>query len=617
MTGFFAQEFVSLSLGNLLPHMKKFLISILFLAFSASGFSQFILYDGSAPFGYHVAFSGSGPSGAPDNTDGALGFLITAAGCNIIADGTVNSMTLYAGSSLTISSSSTLTINGSAIVNSGASITVEDGSTLIVNNNIDNAATITIETGGNLIQTHTGGASLSGSGTYVINAQGTGSSSRFNLWSSPINSTNLTSTFSSSNPCDMFAYVANSQDWAWDIVGTHTCAGTSYNFDSENMAGADGIMDVSRGYLVTGGGSTTFSGTINDGDHTIAISTTSIGDSPNWAGDDWNLIGNPYPSSIDATLFWNANSSIISGALYFWDDDASSGAGYHETVDFATWNLSGGTSSNSGVTPNGSIPLGQGFFVNGSSSGNVSFTNAMRGGSNSQFFKTETDIERIWINATSPNAVKNQVLFAFTDVATDGYDHGYDAPKLMGNTSFSFGSIMESEPYTIQAFPKIQPYDEKEIAIQLWTEIQGVTYVSLDHTEGLDTNITYYIRDNQTGKIQNLATGPFAVYLNANQVYDDRFTLVFKNEGPVPTGVRDAVQNDFSIYAYDNVLYVKSDAAPISNIEIINVNGSAVFQGAFNGVSETISLSQFPKGVYVARVITDSQGIKSSTFVIQ
>jgi len=612
-------KFVSL----LQYHMNKaFLILIFGLLSISNGFSQFILWDASP--GYHVIFAGSGPSGAPDNTDGTRDFLLTGAGCNIIADGTVNNMTLYTGSSLTITGSSTLTINGNAIINSGATINVNSGATLIIASNINNIGSISVSTGGNLIQTHSGGSSVSGTG-FSVRVQGNGTSTQYNLWSSPVSSTNLTSTFSSSNPCDMFVLEAGTQLWGWDIVGSHTCDGTSYDFTGQNISGADGIMDVGRGYTVSGGGTTTFSGTVNDGDISIGVSATGA-TNPDWAGTDWNLLGNPYPSSISASTFLTTNSGVISGTIYFWDDDNSGGGGYNGSDDYATWNLAGGSGSpssggGSGVTPNGSIASGQGFFVQATSSGTVSFTNAMRGGSNNQFFKMDNQeaIQRYWIRSTSPENERNQILVAFTDQATDTLDWGYDSKKFVVSDQFIFGSLVgeDPDPFVIQSLPKSSLTFEKEVPLSLYSKTGGVSSMELLDTENTDSNVVVYIKDYQTGKLQNLNTGLFAVYLNPGQLYDTRFSLVFMNEAP-PVGIEQIKNSDLQVYHSNGILYINSFSnTSFNQVSVISSNGTMVFNKSIQQTQHSeMDLSTLSSGFYIVKMHTSS-GIKTSKFVIK
>ena len=57
-------------------------------------------------------------------------------------------------------------------------------------------------------------------------------------------------------------------------------------------------------------------GTYNGGNY------AGIGNTSNAEDDNWNLMGNPYPSAISLTAFTSANP-YIDGTLYFWRHTAA------------------------------------------------------------------------------------------------------------------------------------------------------------------------------------------------------------------------------------------------------------------------------------------------------
>jgi len=119
--------------------------------------------------------------------------------------------------------------------------------------------------------------------------------------------------------------------------------------------------------------------------------------------------------------------------LYFWTSQTQyPGTGEYLEADYAIWNLSGSVTRN-GVTPNGKIPSGQGFFVKVINNGSVVFKDYMRATNlNTQFFRVSNlnaNVDRYWINLTDGNGVNNQILIAYLDHATNGIDRLYDAPR--------------------------------------------------------------------------------------------------------------------------------------------------------------------------------------------
>lgn len=83
----------------------------------------------------------------------------------------------------------------------------------------------------------------------------------------------------------------------------------------------------------------------------------------------YNLIGNPYPSALDADLFLTKNAFNIKGALYFWTHNTPITNNKYNANDYAVYNLLGGVGTRAvalglnETIPDGTIASGQGFFV--------------------------------------------------------------------------------------------------------------------------------------------------------------------------------------------------------------------------------------------------------------
>ncbi len=586
---------------------RNFYVLILLLFILTKGYSYTIYWSGGVYYNLTPPFP---TRSAPGTGDIANAFQVADVNCILSSDATVKSLSVTTGD-LTLTGSMTLTIAENAIINSGATITIQNGSTLIIESSISNSGTVIVNLGGNLIQSGTGSATGSG---YQIQVSGYASDERLNFWSSPITSAGLTNVFSGSNECDFYYLNASAQIWTRDI-GSSTCTPTA-------PTSGDGKMDVGRGYSIGGGGSPTFSGTINNGTITESISASGT-TNPDWTGANWNLIGNPYPSSINATSFVEANSSITTGTLYFWADDNTVGTGYDGATDYASWNTGGGTAASgggSGTVPNGSISVGQGFIIQATSSSSVTFTNSMRGGSNTQFFKTESEsIPRLWISANQDKHASSQILIAFSENATDGIDWSYDSPKLSISNKFLFGSLLGTEPtpYGIQSFSKMDLETKREIPLSIITNKSGVSTFQIDAVENWDSTLLISVKDHVTGKIQNLKNGSFSTYLNANQKYDSRFTLIIKNPAGSSVGIKEVPFSNLRLYYSNQSLNISSDQN-ISRIEIFSISGVAMIQKQINPSTHySLGTNHLTQGIYIARITQVTGETISKRFTVQ
>ena len=292
------------------------------------------------------------------------------------------------GGSLTLHPSNTLTITDFVEVRGASVFNIENTGSLIQINNVPNIGNITYKRTANLRQQD-----------YVY-------------WSSPV------ANFASNaiSPGTSLGY-----QYKW----TPTIA-TNFNFFG-NWAAANETMVLGKGYIIRGPNAysnaalanytATFFGVPNNGNITIPISRgsydgvnypTGVSSTPGTKEDDnWNLVGNPYPSAIDAKKFLTLNTNIA-GFLNIWThgtlpSNATADPFYNDyaynytPTDYITYNLTG-ASVQFGF--NGFIGAGQGFFVSmlhtsAAATENLTFNNDLRRDiptgntyNNGQFFRT-------------------------------------------------------------------------------------------------------------------------------------------------------------------------------------------------------------------------------------
>ena len=533
-------------------------------------------------------------------------------------------------------------------IETGGLITLNSDISLIVTGDIDNEGTFTLEENASLIQNTTGANSNSGSGTYTVNRSGNNSSYVYNIWSSPIESANLTSVFTDANPCDIWVFDRLSQAWSHDFtIGYSTsCYGNAVTFTaSDVITGGDGVMDVTGGYFVPGSANSakTYTGEVNNGDYSKTISITSLGNpgGTDWGDDDWNLLGNPYPSALSAGAFWieNAiNNSRITDALYFWDEADTTG-GYNQNSDYASWNLSGGVNSgNSLEIPSGNIASGQGFWVVASANTDVVFSNSMRASSNSQFFKQRNQSvqHNAWFSFTSPSGYQNNILVGYNAATTDQEDPGYDAHKLVGNSHVRFASYIDTEEFVIQSFAPIPLGSNKTIPLVVTSDEAGMHTFSGYKRENLPANFKIYLRDKRLGIDTDLQSSDYTISLDPNIEYSSRFELVFINTienagtGSSPkgdlagadtsttvTGISENKNANYLVIQNENEIVISNQNGINGAIKIFDVTGKLVWEkeNLKNQVAETINLNSIAGGSYFITILSNGEKVFTKHWV--
>jgi len=367
------------------------------------------------------------------------------------------------------------------------------------------------------------------------------------------------------------------------------------------------IMQVAKGYAYYAPYEQTFfslEGKPNTGNFSIPVTNTNLG----ITSDGWNLIGNPYPSAISAFDFINLNSSgTITGGIYLWDDDYAN----YNKEDYGVYNLSGyveGTGG--GKVFNGYIAAGQAFFVSALSSGNVNFNNSIRRTNNSVFFKNEVennDVKRLYINI-SGNDLSNNILLAFTEEATVDFDILYDAKKVKINPNLSFYSILDDEPFIIQALPKPTKHSS-EINLGMEIGIAGNYTFTIEGIEDINEDIDIYLKDNLLNEYVDLRETKYYTTNIIEGTDNSRFSIVFKKNA---TKISD-LENDVNIFSYGNNIIINSTKNKNCEVSIYNINGKLIKQKYINGTKRKINMNS-ETGIYFVKVISDNKVYTKKVF---
>ncbi len=273
--------------------------------------------------------------------------LIESANQVFLFNATVNNLTIGASAQLAVSSANWLTVNGTFTNNASNTDFVlqsdASGTASLVHSSNNIAATV---------QRYIGG-----------------SAEAWHFLSSPVAAQSISAawtpagTYGNGTGYDLYLWNEATNCWIYNLNTTSTVNWNTVHPGSDFVVG--------RGYLYAVQATNPtkeFIGNLNNGSQNFTLTIDGV-DSVNLVG--FNLVGNPYPSSIDwqAASGWTRSNLVSSGSGYdMWI--------YNETAgNYGVCNSATGSGTN-GVTRY--IAPMQGFFVRAVSAGNISMDNAVR-----------------------------------------------------------------------------------------------------------------------------------------------------------------------------------------------------------------------------------------------
>jgi len=284
----------------------------------------------------------------------------------------------------------------------------------------------------------------------------------------------------------------------------------------------------------------------------------------------YNLVGNPYPSSIDWSLLDDTY-----GAVYYWKDNA-----------YISWNNGIG----SGISL---VPPFQGFFIfvpqdqyNPEGSTFEVNNNHRIHPSGITYYKSELKSQTLVLETLSQDYA-DQVFISFDKNQTEGFDFHSDAYKMLSPATGL------SQLYTLASGDllsiDVRPETDR---IQLgFTNDQAGNYnigiAAASDVEGV------ILEDTKTGTFHDLSAGIFEFSWNPNTDTENRFILHVNT-----TGLEDT-EHSSNIKVLSSSEKIKILGAEKGEVIIINMHGQMVHKESLSANGEIAIPSYLKTNIYL------------------
>ncbi len=541
---------------------------------------------------YGLVYDGtSWTPNAPDDTTGSDNALIMSGQYDVTSDIEINNLR----------------------VDPGASIIVNPGKSIITNGDIDVSGTGFIELQSSFVNAVSTYSSLITDGNVSGNIIYKRHVNSNNTLQGGFGSNDLVAPPLSGESFPVFrannSNILSNSDNSLYLFGPFNKVTGSYDIYG---ASENATLDPGIGYRTasTDNGTFTFRGLVNTG----AISVPITHSGPLF--EDWNLIGNPYPSYITLSDFLASNISILettSAAVYGYDGEAANG--------WTVWNQ-----AYSDANPNALIAPGQGFFVaSNPSGGTISFSPSMRSIGQGDDFITGSSLTasnsaishvKLRLNKGESNYFTD---FYFNPNATRGLDVGYDAQVWGGSpSSFSIHSYLTEENTDLaMAIQSLSQNDFSDILIPLGINSNIGEQLTVSIAESsLPNYVNVYLEDqlNQSSTLLNASDFILTPTTTLND--SGRFFLRFNNSS---LSTEDNNLNNlriFNDYANRNIV-ISGLLNEASDAKLYDVRGRLVIFSKLesNVTEQTIAVNDLDSGIYVISIENNFEKITKKIII--
>jgi len=186
----------------------------------------------------------------------------------------------------------------------------------------------------------------------------------------------------------------------------------------------------------------------------------------------------------------------------------------------------------------------------------------------------EGDRHRVWLNLTSKQGLSKQILIAYIEGATNGWDVNYDGPTLNSNRLGDFFTINEDRKLVIEG--RALPFEKSDtVPLGYRTSNAGDLTISIDRTDGDLDNQDIYIQDNQTGTMHNLKNGSYT-FSSAIGTFKERFVIRYNNT-KLATDTFQTSKKDLLVASKDKIISLRSNDSVLKEVFVFDITGQLLY----------------------------------------
>jgi hypothetical protein len=506
---------------------------------------------------------------------------------------------------VTFNNASTVTLTNLTL-NSGKTLTIEAGKKLTVTGIITNGGTLTIESGATLVQEGLGANANTGSGTYNVKQDVTGSGTtspngRFWYLGSPLSNGLSTALLSNNNLL-----------WQWN-------EGAGGNPIGYATVSSGQTLTQGRSYVLRSGQNETlnFSGTgLSNGTVTVPDLTRS-GTTHQFRG--CHLVSNPYPSYLD----WNTvTKTNVSTTMYVRTASVSS---FDVLETYNSFNGQG--TSNSGPAMTRYIAPMQGFWVKvetDGQTGSLAMDNSMRSHqpTGSGLRSSAIDFPAYLRFNMIDGLNKDQVILLMSPDASMSLDN-FDSEKMSASGYAQFYSTVNAKKLVINGMKNVKAKTSVPLTLVMPT---SKSYMFQAEEFNIEDGLIL-LEDKQEDVIQDLTINPTYSFFGNAGTNATRFVVHFQlASAPIlvggpqeleSLGSEDLTTDNIQIISNNQgTVIVRLDEGfkPEGNIRVFDASGRLLEEIDFNDQETTIHLNG-QAGMYFVEVSAGKLMVKKKIVI--